>query len=232
MCRNYELETPLAILKSLYGAEFPEFNGKLFRTAHRVPAVRMRDGQREAALLRWGLIPPWAKDEREGSSKVNARAETVATLNSFRTPFKKRRCLLPASAFWEFREITKAQTEPHRITMADGSSFAFAGLWEVWKSEGQPTIESCSMITTEPNSLIAQFHDRMPVILPQQVWDQWLSSTEDVNELLPLLASYPSELMHEEIAQSPLKTEKPPKEAKRPKKEKPPEVNKQKSLFE
>jgi putative SOS response-associated peptidase YedK len=95
--------------------------------------------------------------------------------------------------------------EPHLIEMADGSPFAFAGIWETWRPQERPAIESCSMITTEPNSLMAQIHDRMPVILPPEVWDHWLSDTEDVSELLPLLTSYPSARMRERIVDSPLK---------------------------
>lgn len=230
MCRNYELETLRVILKDLFGVEFPEFNGKLFRTTHRVPAVRIRDGRKEAALMRWGLIPRLAASEEEGDGKVNARAETVEVKWSYRIPFVKQRCLLPASAFWEFRKISEREREPHFIRMNDSEPFAFAGIWESWIPDDKPPIETCSMITTEPNELIRRFHDRMPVILPREKWATWLGSTEDVKELKKLLVSYPSELMHEEIAPSPLKTEKPPKAAKQPKKVKPP--NKQRRLFE
>ncbi len=216
MCRLYTLKTNPRILAEIFGVEFPTLPGELFKTTHKVVAVRQRDGLMEAAIFHWGLIPPWAKDKKEGSSRVNARAETVAEKNSYRTPFKRKRCLMPASAFYDYKKIG-AQREPHLFTMADHATFAFAGLWESCKLPDGEVVESCSMMTCEPNSLVAQFHDRMPVILPPQVWDHWLSSTEDVDELKPLLVSYPSELMSEELVVSPLKKVKP--------------ESKQKSLF-
>lgn len=231
MCRNYELELTPDFLKEIFRVEFPPIQKTLFRTTNLVPAVRVRDGQREAVMLRWGLIPRLAASETEGEGKVNARAETVETKWSYRIPFRKQRCLMPTTAFWEFRKISEREREPHFIRMKDREPFAFAAIWESWIPDGKPAIETCSMITTEPNELIRRFHDRMPVILPREKWDQWLSSTEDVNELKSLLTSYPSELMHEEIAQSPLKTEKPPKEPK-PRKKRNAADTQQKSLFD
>jgi putative SOS response-associated peptidase YedK len=192
-------------LDGILDVEFPVWDRFLLRTSNLVPAVRLREGTREAALFHWGLIPPWAKDQKEGSSKVNARSETVAMLKSFRTPFQKRRCLMVADGFYEYRDIGKKEKEPHYFTMSDGAPFAFAGIWEVWKPKDQPAVESCSMLTTQPNELLARTHDRMPVILPQVAWDHWLSPSEDVTELTPFLAPYPPELMRDEIVDSPLK---------------------------
>lgn len=216
MCRLYTLKTNPRTLAEIFGVEFPALPGELFKTTHKVVAVRQRDGLKEAAIFHWGLIPPWAKDKKEGSSRVNARAETVAEKNSYRVPFKRKRCLMPASAFYDYKKIG-AQREPHLFTVPDQPTFAFAGLWESCQLPDGEVVESCSMMTCEPNSLVTQFHDRMPVILPPHVWDHWLSSTEDVDELKPLLVSYPSELMNEELVDSPLKKPKP--------------ESKQKSLF-
>lgn len=206
MCRLYTLRVPRDILADLFGVEFPVWDRSMFRPTNLVPAIRMRDGRKEAAIFQWGLIPPYAKDKKEGSSKVNARGETVAEKRSYQSAFRERRCLLVADGFYEYREIGPKKNEAHLIEMADGSPFAFAGIWQTWKPKDRPQLDSCSMITTEPNELIGQFHDRMPVVLPRGVWDRWLSSTEDVGDLLPLLASFPSELMREEIVESPLKT--------------------------
>ena len=208
MCRLYTLRAPRNILAGIFGVEFPVLDKSLFRTTNTVVAVRRTNDQREAATFHWGLIPPKAKDKKEASGKVNARADTVAELSSYRVPFRRRRCLMPADGFYEYKEIGKKR-EPHYFEMADGALFAFAGIWEIWSPKDQPAIESCSMITTEPNELVGQFHDRMPVILPRETWDHWLSETEDANELTPLLVAYPSELMREQLVDSPLKKATP-----------------------
>jgi putative SOS response-associated peptidase YedK len=123
--------------------------------------------------MRWGLIPFWAKDASVGYKMINARAETVATKPSFRDALKKRRCLIPADGFYEWRKAGKTKT-PFCFTMADDSIFAFAGLWEQWKNPEGHLVETCSIITTTPNSLCEDVHDRMPVILHDDVYDLWL----------------------------------------------------------
>jgi putative SOS response-associated peptidase YedK len=149
-------------------------------------------------LFRWGLVPFWAKDTKIGYSLINARADTVATKPSFREAFKKRRCLVLADGFYEWKQSpSSAGKTPHLIRMKSGRPFAFAGLWESWTpKEGCAPLHSCTLITTTPNEVCAQVHDRMPVILPPASYDAWLSpEPRRAEELTPLLAPYPAEEM-------------------------------------
>jgi putative SOS response-associated peptidase YedK len=131
----------------------------------------------------WGLIPCWAKDTKIGYKMINARAETVATKPAFRAAYKARRCLIPAEGFYEWKRNV-APSRPHYIHKRDGSPMAFAGLWEPWQAEDE-TIESCAIITTEPNELMARLHNRMPVILDPQDFDWWMTgSVDEVGQLL------------------------------------------------
>jgi putative SOS response-associated peptidase YedK len=123
--------------------------------------------------MRWGLIPFWAKDPSIGFKMINARAETVATKPAFREAIRKRRCLIPADAFYEWKKNGKVKT-PFCITMVDDSIFAFAGIWDSWRNSEGKALETCSIITTTPNALLADIHDRMPVILPDDAYDLWL----------------------------------------------------------
>ena len=124
------------------------------------------DGDWEAGFMRWGLIPHWAKDPKIGSRMINARAETVAEKPSFRNALRRRRCLVLADGFYEWRRDGKTKT-PMRIVMRSGEPFAFAGLWETWKDPDGTVIPSCTIITTTPNDLLSPIHNRMPVILPK-----------------------------------------------------------------
>jgi putative SOS response-associated peptidase YedK len=137
--------------------------------------------------MRWGLIPFWAKDASVGYKMINARAETVATKPAFREALKKRRCLIPADGFYEWSKNGKTKT-PFCFTMADDSIFAFAGLWEQWENPTGQLVETCSIITTTPNTLCADVHDRMPMILPDDAYDLWLDpgfqKTDGVCDLL------------------------------------------------
>jgi putative SOS response-associated peptidase YedK len=134
-------------------------------------------------LLRWGLIPPWAKDEKIGSKMINARAETVAEKPSFRNAFKKKRCLVVADSFYEWRRTDESKT-PMRIKMKSGEPFAFAGLWETWKSPDGKTVNTCSILTTKPNDLMATIHDRMPVVLSKEAEKIWLDPNVQDPEVL------------------------------------------------
>ena len=144
-----------------------------------VPRKRPRrardDGERKLAQVRWGLIPFWAKDEKIGYKLINARAEGIAEKPSFREAYKRgRRCLIAADGFYEWQKDTKPK-QPWRITLKDGGPFAFAGLWERWEKapDGVP-VESCTIITTAANALVARLHDRMAVILPAEAYGPWL----------------------------------------------------------
>ncbi|MGD8725986.1 MAG: SOS response-associated peptidase, partial [Gemmatimonadales bacterium] len=134
----------------------------------------------------WGLIPSWAKDPTIGNRMINARAETVATKPAFEGAFKHRRCLIPADGFYEWQK-TGSRKQPYYIGRRDGSVFAFAGLWERWADEGHDPIETFTIITTTPNDLLAPIHDRMPVILPTDRYDEWLDPANTETEALQSL---------------------------------------------
>lgn len=150
--------------------------------------------ERQIKLLRWGLIPAWAKDPAMGARLINARAETVAEKPSFRKAFRHRRCLVIADGFYEWQRQERKK-QPFYFRLRDGQLFAFAGLWEQWKSEAE-VIESCTILTTAANELLRPIHDRMPVILEPKDYDLWLDSTsEDPEPLQKLLRPYASQAM-------------------------------------
>lgn len=162
-----------------------------------VPIVRLTpEGQRECVFVRWGLLPSWAKEPKTDYSTINARAETVATKPAFRDAFRLRRCLVPASGYYEWAARPGSKTkQPYYISLREGGLFAFAGLWEHWEKEGT-VIESCTIIVTEANELTRAIHDRMPVILEGQDYELWLSAEgRQVEHLQSVLKSFPSEQM-------------------------------------
>lgn len=157
-----------------------------------VLAIRADAGARQGVLLRWGLIPGWADDPRIGARMINARSETAPEKPAFRAPFKRQRCLIPASGFYEWRPGDKGK-QPYHIHPRDGGLMAFAGLWESWRpAQGEP-IESCAILTTSANRTLADLHDRMPVILPPEAYATWLSEDSRCTDLEPLLRSAPED---------------------------------------
>jgi putative SOS response-associated peptidase YedK len=152
---------------------------------------------RQLKMLHWGLIPSWAKDSKMGSKLINARAETVAEKPSFRSAFRQRRCLVLADGFYEWQQQEDKQKQPFYFRMSDEHPFAFAGLWEHWEDKDTgKTIESCTLLTTEPNELMQSVHNRMPVILEPKNYDIWLDPEVKNPELLqPFLHPYPAEEM-------------------------------------
>ena len=162
--------------------------------AQSVLAVREASDGREAAFLKWGLVPRWAKDPGIGSKLINARSETVTEKPSFREAFKRRRCLVPMEGFYEWARRGDRK-RPFYFHMRDGEPFAVAGLWEVWEGDGE-LLETCTLLTTEANELLAGYHDRMPVILRPEDYDLWLNAgVRSAERLLPLLRPYPREGM-------------------------------------
>jgi putative SOS response-associated peptidase YedK len=161
-------------------------------------AVVRRDANRPDRLLstmRWGLIPSWAKEPSVGYKMINARSETVAAKPSFLEPLRSRRCLIPADGYYEWKREGK-QKLPYCFTLADDSVFAFAGLWDRWRSSQGQFIESCTILTTTPNALTKGVHDRMPVILARDAYDLWLDpGFKKLEELRPLLKPYPADAM-------------------------------------
>jgi putative SOS response-associated peptidase YedK len=199
MCGRYTLKTPVEELSEKF--QFPEVIPLKPRyniaPSQPVPVVRlMPDNQeRKLAMLRWGLIPAWVKDPAKARQPINAKSETVAELPTFRTAFRKRRCLIPADGFYEWKQ-EGGRKQPVYICMKDREPFAFAGLWERWAGEEDEFIESCTILTTEPNELLVPVHNRMPVILDPQDYDLWLDpDVQEVTRLKPLLHPFPPEQM-------------------------------------
>lgn len=190
MCGRYSLTTPVEALARLFG--FPERPNLLPRVniapGQDVAAVRAGDnGARHFAWLRWGLVPSWARDEKIGYRMINARAESVAEKPAFRAALRKRRCLIPADAFYEWRTETGGK-QPYRITLSDGRPFAFAGLWERWEGAGVARpLETCTIVTTQANARLRALHDRMPVILEGADGDAWLDPVTPAATLRTLL---------------------------------------------
>jgi putative SOS response-associated peptidase YedK len=162
------------------------------------PIVRLNEenSERELALLRWGLIPFWAKDAKIGQSTINAKSETVTTSAMFREALKRRRCLVPADGFYEWQTVDPKTKQPYAIGLADDSLFAFAGLWERWKDKitGQ-SLETYTVLTTEPNELTAPIHNRMPVILAPRDYERWLAPADPARLPVDLLRPRPADEM-------------------------------------
>ena len=197
MCGRYTLIADLGDLAQRFefdGSDFsydPRYN---IAPTKSVLTVRNLDG-REAAFMRWGLIPFWAKDPKIGARMINARAETVAEKPAFRNALKKRRCLVLADGYYEWKK-TPAGKRPFRIIMHSGEPFALAGLWETWNDPKGNVVPSCTIITTAANDFLSPIHNRMPVILPRESEEMWLDSgVEDPASLIGILAPYPEECM-------------------------------------
>jgi putative SOS response-associated peptidase YedK len=197
MCGRFTLTTDLDRLAEHFAFRAAHLSyTPRYNIAPSQPVLTLIDAQEpRAGFLRWGLIPSWAKDPGIGDRMINARAETVAEKPSFRRALQKRRCLVLADGFYEWRKEGKKKT-PLFITLKAREPFAFAGLWETWKSPTGEAIHSCTIITTTPNALMESIHNRMPVILPREAEMRWLDRTvEDPQSLLQLLTPYPAEAM-------------------------------------
>ncbi len=163
------------------------------------PVVRLNreSGQRELAIMRWGLVPYWAKDAKVAFSTINAKAETITTSPAYREAMKRRRCLVPADWFYEWQKIDTKTKQPYAIGLKDDSTFAFAGLWERWKDEASgQALETYTVITTDPNELMEPIHNRMPVILAPKDYERWLQPGEPSHLPVDLLRPYPAEEMN------------------------------------
>ncbi len=174
--------------------ECPRFN---FAPMQRGVVVRIdKESRREPVIMRWGLVPSWSKDDKSGAAMINAKAETVAEKPAYRSAFKSRPCLVVADGFYEWAKVGPKEKQPYFITTKDRAPFAFAGLWEWWRGKDTPKdgpgLETFTILTTEPNTLCAPIHDRMPVILAPEDWDKWLATPDDRKALL---RSFPAEKM-------------------------------------
>jgi putative SOS response-associated peptidase YedK len=195
MCGRFNLFTNPRLFADVLAVArtFDDDWGPAYNIAPTQKVLCIRDSdQREFFKAKWGLIPSWAKDAKIGSSCINARVETVDTKPAFRSAFKKRRCLVMADGFYEWRKTDK---QPHFISLNSGDQMAFAGLWETWKSPEGP-VESCTICTTDAHDMMGQLHDRMPVILPRATIDHWLDpAVSDPDELKPMLLQLPGDEM-------------------------------------
>jgi putative SOS response-associated peptidase YedK len=152
-------------------------------------------GAREFALLRWGLVPFWAKDAKIGYSTINARSEEVAGKPAFREAFRKRRCLVPADAFYEWARIDAKTKKPFAIALKSGEPYAFAGLWERWRPKEGEALETFTILTTDPNEVLEPIHNRMPVILEPKDYSRWLEPAAVERLPVDLLRPFPAEQM-------------------------------------
>jgi putative SOS response-associated peptidase YedK len=162
------------------------------------PVVRLNrnTGEREVVLMRWGLVPYWSKETKIGYSTINAKAETVTTSSTFREAMKRRRCLIPADAFYEWQKLDPKHKQPFAIALKSGGIYAFAGLWDRWRDpKTKEVLETFSIITTDANELIAPLHERMPVVLEPKDYQRWLAPGDPQRLPVDLLRAYPAEKM-------------------------------------
>jgi len=198
MCGRFAFYSPGEAAAALFGAPAPADIEPRYNIAPTQYVAAIRNGadeQRELVMLRWGLVPTWAKDPSIGNRMINARAETVAEKPSYRNAFKHRRCLVLADGFYEWRREGNAKT-PYFISLASGEPFALAGLWERWtdKQSGE-SLQTTTLITTEANDFMAPLHHRMPVILEADTATEWLAGSrdllDDVASITPPLQAWP-----------------------------------------
>lgn len=197
MCGRFTRSADLQTLEIRFGFSAPatelspRFNVAPMQYA---PVVVLEDGERRLKLMRWGLLPSWAKDETLAGRLINARAETLADKPSFRQALKSRRCLVLADGFYEWAK-SGAGKLPHYFHLRGGQPFAFAGLWERWTTPDGETLLTFTIITTAPNELVKSVHDRMPVILRREDEQAWLDPTTSADALARLLVPHPADLM-------------------------------------
>lgn len=197
MCGRYSITTPPEAMTRLFGLSGPTMNFPArynIAPTQPVPAVVHKGSAREMALFRWGLIPSWAKDGAK--PMINARGESVADKPSFRSAFKRRRCLMPADGFYEWHRPDTGPKTPYNIHLKEGGPFAMAAIWETWMASDGSEVDTCAIITTAANKTLEPIHHRMPVILAPGDWAAWLETPEtEARDLLPLLRPAPDDLL-------------------------------------
>lgn len=197
MCGRFTLSQPTDAIASAFNiAQIPPLEPRYnIAPTQLIPSILSAPGgEKQLQMLRWGLIPSWAKDAKIGAKLINARAETVSEKPSFKAAFKRRRCLIVADGFYEWQRQEK-QKQPYYFRLQNAQLFAFAGLWEQWKSPDEDIINSCTILTTEANDLLRPIHDRMPVILESKDYGLWLDSEAQQPQLQQLLRPYQANLM-------------------------------------
>ena len=195
MCGRFTLQTPEAQIRKAFNLQIteqlslsPRYN---IAPSQNVPIIRDTEDGHEMTLTQWGLVPHWSKESKTKYSTINARIETVAEKPTYRTPFKSRRCLIPADGFYEWKVINGHKI-PHYIRMRTGSVFASAGIWDRWEGEGA-SLDSCSIIVMPANEVMKPIHERMPAIIAPAHYDLWLDPRiTDKDEIMKFLNSAPS----------------------------------------
>jgi putative SOS response-associated peptidase YedK len=204
MCGRYSITSPPEAIQRVFQVpELPNLPARYnVAPTQDVPVVRVggdgqgpeADGGRHLVQLRWGLVPSWADDASIGAKMINARAESAAEKPAFRAAFRRRRCLVVADGFYEWKSPAQKgeRKQPYRIQLRSGAPFGFAGLWERWTNPAnQSVLETCTILTTEANVSLKDIHPRMPVMLSPDAFDRWLDPEADLETVQGLLAPYP-----------------------------------------
>lgn len=196
MCGRFSITSPPEAMRALFGyLDEPDFPPRYnIAPSQPVPIVIREQGKRRFLLVRWGLVPSWAKEIPQ-SLLINARAETIAEKPSFRGAFRHHRALMPADGFYEWQAVGKGAKQPYFIRRRDRKPFAMAAVWDIWMPSGGSELDSCAIVTTEANKTLKPVHHRMPVILDEKDWDLWLDPAATERELLALLRPAPDDLL-------------------------------------
>ncbi len=190
MCGRYVITSSPAAIRALFGyPELPNFPPRYnVAPTQPVPVVRLHEGKRQFVLMRWGLIPAWVKDPKAFSLLINARSDSVIEKPAFRNAMRRRRCLIPADGFYEWKEAG-GRKQPYFVHLKSGEPFGFAGLWETWTGPNGEEIDTAAIVTTTANCTLSAVHERMPVILPPEAFDLWLDCAKvDAQTAAALLA--------------------------------------------
>lgn len=197
MCGRYVITSPPAAIRALFGyPEQPNFPPRYnVAPTQPVPIVRLADGKRQFVLMRWGLIPSWVKDPRTFSLLINARAESVLDKPAFRAAMRRRRCLVPADGFYEWKDVG-GRKQAYFVRAKSGGPLAFAGLWETWTGPNGEEMDTAAIVTTRTNRTMATLHPRIPVIVPPEGFDLWLDSARlDATTAAAFLVPPPEDLL-------------------------------------
>jgi len=197
MCGRFTVTSAPAALRAFFGyPEQPNFPPRYnIAPTQPIPVVRLHEGQRQFVLMRWGLLPSWVKDPKTFTLLINARGESVGEKPAFRAAMKRRRCLIPADGFYEWRGVP-GRKQAYYIRAKSGQPLAFAGLWETWSGPNGEELDTATIVTTDANATLASIHDRMPVIVPPEAFDLWLDCAKvDETTASVLIAPAPDELL-------------------------------------
>jgi putative SOS response-associated peptidase YedK len=200
MCGRYVITSPPAAIRALFGyGEQPNFPPRYnVAPTQPIPVVRLVDGKPSFVLMRWGFVPAWVKDPKTVSLMINARGESVADKPAFRNAMRRRRCLMPADGFYEWREAgagAGAPKQPYFVRPKSGGPVAFGGLWETWTGPNGEEVDTVAIVTTRANRTLAFIHDRMPVVVPPEAFALWLDGANvEAEAAAALIAPAPEDL--------------------------------------